>query len=280
MLQLQEGVDSPERSPCASPFALVLNLALWGAAIFAATASGSDRENANIALAVAGLAYAIEALCSPVQRYLWRLDPVEDVVAYLARVRETAPELGFSCECSHMETRMRMVTDTFTETKQQFDPATNSTVSVPVTRTQQRMETYQERVVTHSETRPFSFSAWDDVSAALTEDIYRCAATAVDCSKGFEFGDPSVEERYQAERGAFILRNKGRDATFDFTEYFRISGFQSKLLSVVDLNRKSPLLHWFWFAVATLAGLSWLYRLWFDRNTTSAAFHFQKRILR
>lgn len=221
--------------------------------------------NLSVVFVVAAVVYLIEAFCSPAFAYLRNLRVVEDVVSYIQRLRSYSPDLTFSCECSHDEMRTRVVTET------QTDADGNS-------RTVTRTETYTETVVTYRESQAFRYARCEDRSAEMTDEIYRCAYTCIDFSLDCRPGNQETEERYQQEKADFIERNRHRDARFSFSERQTLQDFKPKLLSVVDRNRKSPLIHWSVYLLATLLMLSWPYRIWFERQTAHGKFQFRKLI--
>jgi len=290
-LQLQSGAASLPVRKYIYVFGFLLSLTMWFSVlciwtvplfltrILQCVGSGFLPRDASLAITViATAAYLLNSFRASILGYLWNLNAVEDVVAYIRRLQTTPPQLGFSCECYHMETRTRYVTEHYTEYQHEYDSSSKSSRSVPVTKTRQKLETYQERVVTFSESERFVFARWEDISEKLTDTIYQYQATRVDFSFTVDAGDRATQKRYNTVKQNFIARNQERDSSFEFSEHCRIEDFHPKMLSIVDLKKKSPLMHWSCYVVFTLCGLSWPYRIWFDRKTVYGAFMFRKRV--
>ena len=289
--QLQRGAATPSVRNHIYAFGFLLSFLMWFSLlcvlftpsllprILHGIGWGSPPSEASLAITIfATLAYLLNAFRSSALRYLWHLNLVEDVVTYIGRLQATPPQLGFSCECYHMETRTRYVTEHYTEYQHEYDSSSKCSRSVPVTKTRQKLETYQARVVTFSETERFKFARWEDISEQLTDIIYQYQATRIDFSFAVDAGDGTTQKRYNTVKQNFITKNQKRDSNFDFNEYCRIDGFHPKMLSIVDLKKKSPLLHWSCYVALTLCGLSWPYRIWFDRKTVYGVFMFRKSV--
>lgn len=225
-----------------------------------------------------GVAYLLEAFSSSTFHYLSQLNAAEDVISYINRVRSSAPEIGFTCECYHYETRSRTACFNEVRFEQQYDAASNSYRSVPVYQPQYYLEHYQEKVVTHAETYRFMYLRWEDCSELLMKDLSKYQAVRINFDASCEFGDQFAEERYSNEKEMFTTKHKGRDTYFSLEEYRTVPGVSEKMLSVVDIKNRSFLLNGFVFTIATLLSLSWLYRMWFERNTAQRSFCFKKRI--
>lgn len=277
-LQLQEGIPSRITPRSFYLWGLLLSLAMWITlpSLFLPqkdvqtflNSFGCDWLFAGILpflCMAAALVYLVESFSSPVFAYLRHLKTAEDVVTYIQRLKTYPPSVAFSCQCYHTETRTRHVTETYTDAN-------------GYTQTRQRAEQYQETVITYSETQPFVFSRWEECSADLTAAIFCYQYTCIDFEIACPRGNLRTEERYNAEKTQFIARNQYRDAGFSFWENCSLHDFTPKMLSIVDIKKKSPLLHWSTYILVTLLMLSWPYRLWFDRSTVYGHFCFQKRI--
>ena len=276
--QLQEGVPPRAVEHHWLTWGSVLSLLLWTSVALLANPSMAKSGYVHLFVAGAGLTYVIHSFALPTFRYLWNLNPVEDVVTYVRQLRAAPPQIGFTCECYHMETRTRQVTEAYTEYSQQYDSLSRSYRSVPVTKYRTRTETYQERVVTYRGNEAFLYSRWEDVSPQLTPDIYKYQATRIDLSLRVECGDQETWNRYLDAKHRFIDSHKRRDRSFDFHEYKRVDGFRPHVMSIVDLTKQSPLMHWFPYTASTLLGLSWVYRTWFERVTVVGDISLWKRV--
>jgi hypothetical protein len=213
--------------------------------------------------------YALEVSFSSTSRYLWNLYVVEDIVTFINRLRDRAPEIWFYCCCYHYETRTRWVTEHYTE-------HVNGRAE---SRTRTRLETYQEKVVTHTEKELFRFARFMDASGVVCNDILKYNATRIDFTKGWTAGTPQTAQAHEQQKYNFVARNRNRDEHFEFTEGMDFYGFQEKMLAIVDLQKKSIFMNWAsYFGFSIILMQSWLYRVWLDRNSVKARYHFNKTV--
>jgi hypothetical protein len=49
-------------------------------------------------------------------------------------------------------------------------------------------------------------------------------------------------------------------------------------LSIIDLKKKSGLMHWMIYILSSIMTLSWVYRKWLDGETVKGHFEFRKVI--
>ncbi|KAL0488930.1 hypothetical protein AKO1_009098 [Acrasis kona] len=256
---------------------LLFNLFLLASIIFIIVAgilygTNPSRNNktvlivAGCVLPVAFIAYIIEAFCSSTYSYLANLLEVEDIVTHINRIRDTAPVLRFHCECYHYETRL--VTVSYTETD-----------SNGVTRTRHRTETREEKVVTYTESERFEFRAHNDTSGVVSNELLTFNAIRIDFTKQWNAGDQMTADTYSSRYMNFKLRNQFRDTHFNAWETFDVPGFESKMLAIVDINKKNKMLSAGWYTFFTLLLLnSWAYRIWMDSVSVKAKYHFNKTI--
>jgi len=114
--------------------------------------------------------YTFEVFRSATFKYLKNLRMVEDVVSFINRVKGNAPVITYGCKCYHMETRTRRV-------------AVHSTDTNGNRQTTYRTETYQEMVITHTESHVFKYSRFQDDSPALTNNLTNYNAVKLDFTK-------------------------------------------------------------------------------------------------
>lgn len=88
--------------------------------------------------------------------------------------------------------------------------------------------------------------------------------------------DVSTASALAIARGAFIARFANHDVRFHFTETALAAGFKPRMLSVVEMARKSPLLDFNTFVLLTALGLLAPYLIWFEHRTKAGTFHFRK----
>lgn len=260
---------------------LVLNL-LVGASrlfiIFTLIGSASSSRWRNEArflqefwwiFALVELVYFVEFFCSSTLRYLWNKTDSDSIRDYVVKIKETRPSISMWCECYHFETRVRYVTESYTV----------NGPNGPETRTRQRMETYQEKVVTYTETDYFDFSHFFEISRMISDDIYDNDLIKIKFSQKIEFGDPYTRGAYDRQLSTFIARNKNRDACFTYTENKHIPGFKERMFSV-NGEKHSCLIHWWWYTVATILGLTWPFRLWVESKCVRGEFNFHSVVFR
>jgi len=132
-------------------------------------------------------------------------------------------------------------------------------------------------VVTYSEKENFSYSKVDDQSGDVSQDIFLYNAIKIAFSKGWHCGDSQTEQAYTLAVNNFKSRNQNRDTHFSFYEGMHIAGYKEKVLSIVDLTRKTSFMHWSAYLIVSLFLMSsLLYRLWLEKYTVKANFHLEK----
>lgn len=215
------------------------------------------------------LIYLIEFFCSSTLSYLWNKTDCNSIKDYVVRMKETKPTISMWCECFHYETRVRYVTEHYTV----------NGPNGPESRTRQRMETYQEKVVTHTETEYFDISAHFEISRMISDDIYDNDMIKIRFSQRIEFGDPYTRGAYDRQLNAFISRNKRRDTCFSYTENKHIPGFKERMFSV-NGEVHSCFMTWFWYTTATLLGFTWPFRIWVEAKCVRGEYGFHTIVFR
>lgn len=213
--------------------------------------------------------YLIEYFCSSTLRYLWNKTGAESIKDYVVSMKNTRPSISMWCECYHFETRIRYVTEHYTV----------QGPNGPESRTRQRVETYQEKVVTYTETDKFDFSHFYEISRMISDDIYNNDLIKIRFGQRIEFGDAYTRAAYDRQLGAFIARNKHRDTCFSYTENKSLPGFKERMFSV-NGESHSCFMTWFWFTVATIAGLTWPFRIWVEAKCVRGEFNFHSLVFR
>jgi hypothetical protein len=213
------------------------------------------------------IAYMVEAFTfSKTWKYLKNMSAVEDLVTHIERVRQTPPTITLHGECYHMETRTRTLYDTT-----YHSDGTSSTTT--------RTETYQERVVSHTDSQTLVYYQCHDDSGGLTPELMRYSATRIDLSQTWLPADDFTRQYYIAWTAAFKQRNEKRDRDYFQWETITCPGFNENMLAFIDLRRRPwGLSRLSYVLVTVLLQASYLYRLWFDRVTVKAHFSFKRRI--
>jgi hypothetical protein len=239
------------------------------------TNQGSWREHMRLikqiwyVFALVEVLFLIEFFCSSTLRYLWNKASNDSIRDYVVKIKETRPSISMWCECYHYETRVRYVTETYTVQGSKG----------PETRTRQRMETYQEKVVTYTETEYYDYSHFFEISRMISDDIYHNDLIKIKFSQKIEFGDPYTRAAYDRQLGRFISRNKHRDTCFSYTENKHIPGFKERMFSL-NGEEHSCLVHWFWYTFLSFLGFTWPFRIWIESKCVRGEFNFHSVVFR
>jgi len=195
----------------------------------------------GIAEGIVGVIYLILCLTSHTFQYLRNVVTAEDIMMYMDRMYKMKPEIVWTINCWHNETRTRIVTrDGKRETK-----------------------TYQEKVCTHSARGKLDFVGWQDISAPLRmSEIENYTMTKV-----------SVKKKWVGDAGALaqkreFIRQNDRDTYYDFSEEFILQGYRPRFLGFLDLDEVPYFAHWTWFVLSHLTVVfGFPYRMWLSSKT-------------
>jgi hypothetical protein len=214
-------------------------------------------------LIFAYLVYLYEAFMSKTSRYLWNMKVAgeeEDIGMYVERLKRAPPLISMTCECYHYETRTRYVTE--------YINGQNGTS------TRTRVETYQERVVTHSGQESFIYREWSDDSGSLSEEIFKYKVVKFDLFKSWTAANTETQAALNRQYDEFQRKYRGRDIHFDSSYDADINEYKPHILWVVG---SKWFLSWKLYAVITIFFFSSVfYRYWFDRYSVKANFEFKK----
>lgn len=211
----------------------------------------------------------IELMCSSTLRYLWNKHSSDKIYEYVGKIKNTRPEIYFTCECYHFETRVRYVTEHYTVQGSKG----------PETRTRQRMETYQEKVVTHRENESFDYQRFFEISPMISDDIYHNDLIKIKFGKKIQFGDDWSRSQYDSQLAYFISRNRNRDTHFGYLEYKEIAGFKDRMFSA-NGEVHCFLVHWFWYLILSFMGFTWAYRMWLEGKCIRGEFDFHMLVFK
>lgn len=152
------------------------------------------RRFAIAMLVISVVIVLIESLYSHELDYLDNIMQDESAVEYVHKLQLIPPKINMTVECYHMETRSRVVyyTDGYGYL-------------------QQRVEYYQEKVVTFVDHDEFSFGSWLDVSKKeLPVESWECL-TRLKIDQFVTFGDQETKDDFERQAKEMILRNTPRD---------------------------------------------------------------------
>lgn len=150
-----------------------------------------------------------------------------------------------------------------------------STDSEGRTTTTSRTETYTEKVTSFSTTEPILYRLCEDRSLPISCST---AIVRLDLSINWAPGDDATAEHLRVTRLVFDDANRNRDTHYDSGISVNIEGFQPKMLGLLRLDSKPWWMSYGVYVLCTLVGLSWPYRLLFDRACLHAAYSFDKVI--
>mmetsp|Transcript_12371 Transcript_12371/g.14915 ORF Transcript_12371/g.14915 Transcript_12371/m.14915 type:complete len:316 (-) Transcript_12371:110-1057(-) len=207
---------------------------------------------------ITSLCFICETLCSNTFTYLRNINTSETLMELMDRLYKQKPNVTWSIQCYHYETRTREVTE------QDSDGHTHT-----------RTETYEERVNTHSAQGMLKYVGWSDVSTPLNQaNIEEYQMTKVSLKKEW-IGDEGCNE----QRSNFISSNN-RDTHYDFSENLCIEGFTPRVLSFVDIAERPCLADWRWFLISHATVVFALpYRMWFSSRTGKVRTKVVKKIV-
>jgi hypothetical protein len=194
-----------------------------------------DNAGLWVVFSIVGLAFFIEALFSDTLGYLRHINQEESLLMVLQRLRETPPTIYWHIQCYHVETHTEMQT-VWTEDDDGNQESHQEEVEVT------------ERVNTHAASGSLKYREWADKSRVVhPAEANAFRMTKVDFSKTLVKGDQGCERA----KNAFISSNN-LDTQHDFTETFDITGYTSKMLTLVDLNDMPTLLSPKWYLLSQL----------------------------
>ncbi|XP_004209651.2 uncharacterized protein LOC101240568 [Hydra vulgaris] len=208
---------------------------------------------AVISIPIFYLYILIEAQFCNEKKYLDSTYDGDEIDSYLNMIYEKEPLIFIIIECYHYETRTRTITYT--------DANGNL---------QSRVETYQEKVVSHTDALNFSFRTWRDVSDRSQVPSAHARVTRIKLTKIFTFRDEQTSKEFSKVESNFIKENKNRDTHINYYTEINIHGFKERIMGV---NSNRP----FWlnkvcFQLAHFLTLSWPFR-WLLNCSTQKVDH-------
>ena len=216
----------------------------------------------NIMIPLCYIFMLIESCCSPIEKkYVSSILADVAVVNFVEKLKRTDPEILMMVECYHWETRTKIVTKT--------DANGNTKV---------RVETKQKRVTTYTEHRAFPFSYAEDISNPEGPEFDRYRVTRLKLTSDVGYGDEETERKFQEMRQQMINENKHRDTLIDFTFYIVIDGFKKRICAYTDPKHYQFWMNSWCFWIASLLGLTWLFRIIFIWKTRKCEYTMKKLI--
>lgn len=277
-LEVKEGMNG--RELCSVVFAMLFTLAIQvhiGISVacivggpsssfcqsyfYKGSSSASTAGGAFIGIVVAvAVIYLIEAWFSPFRQYSSNLFNRAKAYEFMTRLGDTRPALSFWIECFHYETRTRVTTDKDGNTQ---------------------VETYTERVVTHTASEGVHFMGWRNVGQAPLLSAVK--ALRVRLQKQFGFVNQASAAEFQRRFSLFVAR-ESCDVHQNYGVSFEIPGFESYIFQLVDDPSgesscigtcSQPAMYW-WMTLLTLRPYA---QLIVAMNSVASDYTFVKEIM-
>lgn len=142
----------------------------------------------------------------------------------------------------------------------------------------ERIESYQERVVTFDETEAFSFTEWTDITE-LPERFENYSLTRMEMKKEFHFADESTKNLFKNLSCAFQARNRHRERYMDYEEVVVIDGFEDHVIAYVDPLKKEwwIVTKWYWIFSSLL--MSSVFRWMIAKRTRQFSVTISKQVV-
>ena len=203
----------------------------------------------------------IESFYSDEKEYITNIVPDVSAIEFVNKLRNTDPKRAMLIECYHFETRTRTVTST--------DAQGN---------TQTTLETYQEIVITHTESQDFPIEFTQDISDQHGLKFDQYSVTRLKLTPDIQYGDTETEEKFEEMRAKMIAENEHRDEHIQFTFKDSIDGFVQRICAYTDPSNQPFWMNAVYYWVATVLGLTWIYRAIFLRKTAKCEYIIKKMI--
>ena len=201
----------------------------------------------------------IEAQFCNEKEYLGSTFDGDEIECYLNLIYEQKPEIFINIECFHFETRTKVIVHT--------DANGNL---------QTRLETYQEKVTSYTNTKMFNFRTWRDVSDRSQVPSIRTKVTRIKLSKIFTFADEQTNTEFSKIESNLIESNRNRDIHINSYSVLNLNGFKDRIMGF-DGNRPFWM-NKFCFQLAHLLALSWPYRWLMGCSTQEIEHSIKKEI--
>ncbi|KAK2954447.1 putative TMEM151 family protein [Blattamonas nauphoetae] len=209
------------------------------------------------------VANIVESCCGRHFKYLIHLDKKHTFIQTIKDLQNTPPRIWWTCECYHYETRVRYITETYTDSNGN-------------TQVRQRRETYEEKVVTATGCADFRYKYFTDDSGALNDAVHLFDAIRVDFSKTYTFGDDLTEKRYHRQREKFLDAYRYLDVHFDNADHWDLPGFKEHKMCLTDLKKRPCCMNACVYVLFILLTVPMFHRLWLDSVSLNAKFHINK----
>lgn len=191
-------------------------------------------------------------------KFLSKLDLKVNPYTQAYNLQHTPPVTVWHITCYHWETRFRTVTER--------DSNGN---------TRTRTETYQEKVITHTNSHTVHYRGWQDASPILS-GLEQYRMTRIYNRLTFAFGSDAVRHQFHCMRREWIHFND-RDVHYDFSEAHKLPGMVSHVLTFNDKPKNFPCcLNCCAFTFLGFLTLDWVLMFWLMRYSARLDYRFVK----
>ena len=216
----------------------------------------------GVMIGICAIFLLFEMCFSNESKYIANILPSETSLnSYVTRLRETRPVIFHRIECYHWETRTRVVTYT--------DAQGNL---------QTRTETYQERVVTHTDCENFPFVYFKDLSPPTIDGISSNKLTRLQMFKEVRFGDSETLDAYDRMQTRLEDANRNLDTHMDSWMDFEVDGFIERLSAYSHSSQKSWWMNSSCYYISSLLCCTWPFRWLYKACTSKAKYTLTKKV--
>ena len=201
----------------------------------------------------------IESCMSSEKKYLSSIIADASAFEFVNQLKYTDPQRAMSIECYHWETRTRTVYYT--------DSNGN---------TQTRTETYQERVVTHTESKIFPIAYAEDVSDSEGLNLYQYGVIRLKLNPDVKCGDSETLEKFNEMSNEMVEENRHRDDHIEFSYKDVINGFRKRVCAYTYPRYRNSWMNSGCYWTASFFGLSWIFKLIFNSKTKKCNYTVKK----
>eukprot|EP00794_Sanderia_malayensis_P013880 gene13880-15328_t len=202
-----------------------------------------------------------ESCLSAENQYISNILKDESAMDFVNTLKGKRVERNMMVECWHMETRTRTVYYTDSNGNRKS-----------------KIETYQEKIVTYRENKPFHYGNCEDISDPEGPKIDRKGVTRLKLLKDVECGDDETMDKFNEMKQEMITRNERRDVNIAFSFEDTIPGFEKRICAYADTNQKAWWMNLTCYWLSTVFLCSWPFRIMFNWKTTKAEYTIKKKL--
>ena len=204
-----------------------------------------DIKNLSYLLIAVYIVYLILEFCSSTSRYLRRKNSSEGIKNKMGELYKAQPSIKFYAECYHYET------ETYTVTNDEGE---------------EEERTRSVKVISHRETKYFSYYSVRDISGLLnlnrdTAQIKRKSYIKLELKEEINFADSISISDYERQKSNFKITCKKLDTYMDFSEHWSLPGMTHH--NLIKINDKEPCMaNFFWYFIFTILTFGQFYKIY------------------